>query len=1211
MTLAPKNRRQRITTLAYLALLLVPTLSACSGQQASAAAVATALQPSEDGFSFANFPSSSFPDVNFDERDLIEMFGSDGGVCVDGISNPCVLTAEAAAWAQMINQARASGHCVGLAAIAALRFNEQSNPKTVQLAQDEGTIRAVSRAFATQFLPEVQQETSNWLAKNLYEKVQALEESFKKGTIDYTLGLYSPNGGHAVTPFAVEYPSKNVARVMVYDSNWPGRNRYVDIDMKKGTWTFSFSGEDPENDPEAWSGAAADLDLSSVNFQTSTCPFCGAGVGTKNTMLVIRSESTDWTIGTGDGEITANGVTGNSGSQVLKIKGTAGSQTHDFVVNIRPNSQNASVVPVIRMNFKTVASVYAVLPKGIASFQTSPVSRLPVVLTGDSISSTDPNVKLTLASENLIASSSGASSTLSVDGASLNVAIALPTGEIVQQKVDESTPVLKASVDLTAGSVSLLQASASGVVEKTEISNDGTRTKSISTESLNLSDVVATLPKELQSRANPLLPPPTERSLNNPNYRVDTAYEKPKEAAKSETTSQAVEAAAETTSSVKSLTFTTTTSTTSTTSTSTTLPRVATTVAPRSSVAVTVPTTTTTTTSTTTTVPPTTTTTVAPAQYVVTFNYNGATGGNSVASSTYISGGSVVSLPSPNRTGYALSGWYSNVALTTLLGEAGAGVRPSSSITAYAKWVANTLFVTTEEQGGSAVGSISTTTAGQILSSPGTPSRSGFVFTGWFTSATGGSAISFPFVHGQIANFTLYAQWEVVQTSFAVSGLSTSDDRPNEMVSLSDGSLVVSGVFSGTATFGSTNLVADADYNGYVARLSSTGTWLWAKKIDRNVSLYPNAGGEIGAIQIDAAQDDSIVIAGKFSGSVNFGSTALTSCSNYNGAQNAFIAKLDVNGNWLWASQTGGCSYINANTVGVAALSDGSAIISMSFEYAPMILGAINVSNTNAQGYRSNRGVVAKISSVGTWSWATPYAASCDTKLETDEQSNIYLFGSCVDLESDIRTPGWSNRRDGIVAKLSSQGDWLWQSVQRGGEYTYGRVQTLKAQADGTIVVAGYAGAGTTLGSVSFSQPHQYIAKLTAQGAWDWVKLPTNGAYGSGGFSGITTKADGSIVVAGYYYGWSTPSFGSFTLAQTNHDRDIAIVELSQNGNWNSAIRIGTLSGGWDGTEDAFDIATQPDGTVVLLGAFTSSNLTIGNRSLSTRGSNDTFLVTL
>ncbi|NBO33263.1 MAG: DUF1566 domain-containing protein, partial [Actinobacteria bacterium] len=78
--------------------------------------------------------------------------------------------------------------------------------------------------------------------------------------------------------------------------------------------------------------------------------------------------------------------------------------------------------------------------------------------------------------------------------------------------------------------------------------------------------------------------------------------------------------------------------------------------------------------------------------------------------------------------------------------------------TLYAQWTANTLTVTTDEQGGSAVSNGSTTT-GASMSSPGTPTRSGYTFNGWFTASSGGSAISFPYAHGQTANFTLYAQW--------------------------------------------------------------------------------------------------------------------------------------------------------------------------------------------------------------------------------------------------------------------------------------------------------------------------------------------------------------------------------------------------------------------------------------------------------------------
>jgi uncharacterized repeat protein (TIGR02543 family) len=82
----------------------------------------------------------------------------------------------------------------------------------------------------------------------------------------------------------------------------------------------------------------------------------------------------------------------------------------------------------------------------------------------------------------------------------------------------------------------------------------------------------------------------------------------------------------------------------------------------------------------------------------------------------------------------------------------------SANVTLYAVWTANTLTVSTDEQGGSAVADASTTT-GASMSSPGTPTRAGYTFAGWFIASSGGSAISFPYAHGQTASFTLYAQW--------------------------------------------------------------------------------------------------------------------------------------------------------------------------------------------------------------------------------------------------------------------------------------------------------------------------------------------------------------------------------------------------------------------------------------------------------------------
>ena len=72
--------------------------------------------------------------------------------------------------------------------------------------------------------------------------------------------------------------------------------------------------------------------------------------------------------------------------------------------------------------------------------------------------------------------------------------------------------------------------------------------------------------------------------------------------------------------------------------------------------------------------------------------------------------------------------------------------------------------VTFNTSGGSAIAS-TTTTEGGSLSDPGTPTRPGFVFSGWFTAQSGGTRVTFPYAHGQTSAFALYAQWANVATT--------------------------------------------------------------------------------------------------------------------------------------------------------------------------------------------------------------------------------------------------------------------------------------------------------------------------------------------------------------------------------------------------------------------------------------------------------------
>jgi uncharacterized repeat protein (TIGR02543 family) len=152
----------------------------------------------------------------------------------------------------------------------------------------------------------------------------------------------------------------------------------------------------------------------------------------------------------------------------------------------------------------------------------------------------------------------------------------------------------------------------------------------------------------------------------------------------------------------------------------------------------------------------------------VTYNGNSSASGSvPVDSSSYASGALVTVLGNTGtlaKTGYTFAGWCTTQpaagsACTATSRSAASTFAITSDTTLYAQWTAATLTVTYDSQSGSAVSSGSTTIGGSISLSPGTPTRSGYTFNGWFTAASGGSAISFAYVHGQTANFTLYAQW--------------------------------------------------------------------------------------------------------------------------------------------------------------------------------------------------------------------------------------------------------------------------------------------------------------------------------------------------------------------------------------------------------------------------------------------------------------------
>ena len=72
---------------------------------------------------------------------------------------------------------------------------------------------------------------------------------------------------------------------------------------------------------------------------------------------------------------------------------------------------------------------------------------------------------------------------------------------------------------------------------------------------------------------------------------------------------------------------------------------------------------------------------------------------------------------------------------------------------------------------------------------------------------------------------------------------------------------------------------------------------------------------------ITSLSDGSFIVTGKFQGTASFGGTTLTSAGN----ADVFIAKLNADGSYAWATKAGGSS--NERGHGITSLSDGSSIV--------------------------------------------------------------------------------------------------------------------------------------------------------------------------------------------------------------------------------------------------------------------------------------------
>ena len=296
----------------------------------------------------------------------------------------------------------------------------------------------------------------------------------------------------------------------------------------------------------------------------------------------------------------------------------------------------------------------------------------------------------------------------------------------------------------------------------------------------------------------------------------------------------------------------------------------------------------------------------------------------------------------------------------------------------------------------------------------------------------------------------------------------TGSDSLHAMAVDASGNLYLAGQFSSSITFGSTTLTSSGGSDGFLAKLDSSGTPVWARKMggtgnDITYSVAVSATGEIA-------------VAGSFNVGATFGSITLTSA----GGTDAFAASLDASGVFLWAKRFGGTTADNAR--GLAFDTSGGLWVTGSFTgSAASGFGSSDFVSAGAEDIFVVRLALADASILeanrygGTGS-DTALVIAADpfgTMLLAGSFQNSAAFGSTT-----LTAAGLS---DAFVAKLRAGAGVVW--ALRGGGANNDLGQSIAINSSGEIFQAGIFDTTATFGTQTVS----------GGGFWDMFVAKING----------------------------------------------------------------------------------------------------------------------
>ena len=365
--------------------------------------------------------------------------------------------------------------------------------------------------------------------------------------------------------------------------------------------------------------------------------------------------------------------------------------------------------------------------------------------------------------------------------------------------------------------------------------------------------------------------------------------------------------------------------------------------------------------------------------------------------------------------------------------------------------------------------------------------------------------------------------------------------------------IYITGTFNDVADFDPSVSIANLTPVGsndiFLAKYDSLGNYVWA------VSFGGTEYDAGFAIAVDASGNSYIT--GQFRNTVDFDPSSTSQNLSSSGQSDAFLAKYDTDGNWVWAHRMGGTSFDGGQDLALDG--SGNVYVCGDFQnsgtFDPMDLTDVLFTEGLSDGF------FAKYNSTGTYQWAKNIGGSnfdAANRIVAEDNGNVYVAGGFIgtaDMNgSAIGTNNITSAGTGdiFLVKYNNAGIFVW--AKKIGGLASESLTALDLAQNGNVYVG-----GDFFGNIRFNSTNNdsltslgnndvFFAKYDASGDFVWAK--SFGGTQADDLGGISISADNRIYLSGYFRGTvdldASATNASFTSAG---EIDIFLAAYDDSGN--------------------------------------------------------------